>query len=254
MAKKKGGGSNDGSRVMFVSLFMILLAFFILLNSIATIQEQRKKEALESLGGAFGQLPAGASLRDSNAGSPGGPSAPLETEQASRKLLDQVRHVFTGKMGQGVEVQAAPGGKGALIRIKAPSTFSGDQTQLPDELADRLRRLADLAKEADAGVVVRGHTSLELGKDLQEAWWISGRRAQNVVRIFHEAGIPVGDIRMSGRGDLEPLGSEITAAQRQRNERVEVRLKLKEDSDLKPLYPEGSPVEAISGPGGPTDG
>ncbi|MFB6359078.1 MAG: flagellar motor protein MotB, partial [Thiohalorhabdaceae bacterium] len=77
MAKKKGGGSNDGSRVMFVSLFMILLAFFILLNSIATIQEQRKKEALESLGGAFGQLPAGASLRDSNAGSPGGPSAPL---------------------------------------------------------------------------------------------------------------------------------------------------------------------------------
>ncbi|MEF8794798.1 OmpA family protein [Thiohalorhabdus sp.] len=253
MAKKKGGGSNQGSRVMFVSLFMILLAFFILLNAIATIQEERKKEALESLGGAFGQLPSGSSLRESSSGRSGGPSAPVKMEQARSQLLDQVRNIFTGKMGKGVEVRAAPGGNGTLIRIEAPATFSGEQTELPDDLANRLRRLADLAKDAETGVRVRGHTSLELDKDLEEAWWISGRRAQNVLRIFYEAGVPVAGIRMSGRGDLEPVGSESTASQRQGNERVEILLKINRESELQPLFPEGSPAEPVVGPGGRSD-
>ena len=251
---KKGGGSEDGSRVMFVSLFMILLAFFILLNSIATIQEQRKKEALQSLGGAFGQLPRGDSLHDSRAGNPSSPAAPLESKKSTSQLLSQIRNLFTGKMGKGVEVRPAPGGRGILIRIEAPTTFAGDATDLPDQLKDRLQQLAQLAKEAGTGVVVRGHTSLQLDKSLEEAWWISGRRAQNVVRVFHDAGVPVSEVKMGGFGDLRPVGSEATAASRQRNERVEILLKLEKESKLDPLFEDGGPAPPISTAGGAGNG
>jgi len=249
----KGGGESEskkqGQRVLFVSLFMILLAFFILLNSIASIHEERKKEALQSLGGAFGQLPRGTSLRDSQSGSPSGPAAPIESEKTTSQLISQIRNLFTGKLGQGVEVKPAPGGKGVLIRIEAPTVFSGDATELPADLRARLQELAGLAKEAGTGVRVRGHTSLELDKGLEEAWWISGRRAQNVVRVFHEAGVAVADLRMSGVGDLQPVGSEATAASRRRNERVEILLRLKEESETGPLFPGGEPAGPITGAG-----
>jgi chemotaxis protein MotB len=251
---KKGGGSNDGSRVMFVSLFMILLAFFILLNSLATIQEERKKEALKSLGGAFGQLPRGASLNQAKRGSPSSPAEPLESKQAASQLLAQIRNLFTGKMGKGVEVSPAPGGRGVLIRIEAPTTFGGNATALPAQLKERLQKLAGLAKEAGTGVVVRGHTSLQLDKSLEEAWWISGRRAQNVVRVFHQAGVPVSDVKMSGVGDLRPVGSEATAASRRRNERVEVLLKLEEESKLDPLFQGGDHAPPIRTSGGAGNG
>jgi chemotaxis protein MotB len=253
----KGGEDESkkaGQRVMFVSLFMILLAFFILLNSIAQIHEERKKDALRSLGGAFGQLPSGTSLYDSRSGSPSGPSAPVESEQSSSQLISQVRNLFTGKLGQGVEVKPAPGGNGVLIRIQAPSVFQGDSTELPGDLRSRLEKLATMAEEAGTGVVVRGHTGLELDKSLQEAWWISGRRAQNVVRVFHEAGVPVADLKMSGVGDLRPLGSEATAASRRRNERVEVLLRLQEESETGPLFPDGEPAAPITGAGNGQEG
>jgi chemotaxis protein MotB len=254
----KGSGENEsqkqGQRVMFVSLFMILLAFFILLNSIASIHEERKKEALKSLGGAFGQLPRGTSLYDSRSGNPNPPAVPIRGDSAVTQLLSQVRNVFTGKMGQGVEVKSAPGGRGVMIRIEAPAVFPGDSTGLSAEFEARLRRVADLAKEAGTGVVVRGHTSLQVDKGLKEAWWISGRRAQNVLRVFHEAGVATEAMRMNGLGDLEPGAAETTAAGQRRNERVEILLKLEEESQPKPLFPGGEPAAPIAGPPEPGNG
>jgi chemotaxis protein MotB len=64
MDKKKKNIDDDGAdigMVMTVSLFLILLTFFILLNSIAVIDEHRSRMAIGSLIGAFGGLPGGLS-------------------------------------------------------------------------------------------------------------------------------------------------------------------------------------------------
>lgn len=64
MAKKKKKKSAeeagaDGNVILFTALSMILLAFFIVLNSIAVIDTNRKLVALGSLLGSFGILPGG---------------------------------------------------------------------------------------------------------------------------------------------------------------------------------------------------
>ncbi|MBW2681247.1 MAG: flagellar motor protein MotB, partial [Deltaproteobacteria bacterium] len=59
--KKIDDDGADIGMVMTVSLFLILLTFFILLNSIAVIDEHRSRMAIGSLIGAFGGLPGGLS-------------------------------------------------------------------------------------------------------------------------------------------------------------------------------------------------
>jgi len=57
--KDKEAAAKDGNVILFTALSMILLAFFIVLNSIATLDQNRKLEALGSLVGSFGILPGG---------------------------------------------------------------------------------------------------------------------------------------------------------------------------------------------------
>jgi len=63
MAKKKKKEADevakDGNVVLFTALSMILLAFFIVLNSLAVVDTNRKLSALGSLLGSFGVLPGG---------------------------------------------------------------------------------------------------------------------------------------------------------------------------------------------------
>ena len=73
MSKKKKRSDEasgpDLIQIMTISLFIILLAFFILLNTIAVIDEQKKLAVLDSLLGNFGILTGGRSLLEGRGGS-----------------------------------------------------------------------------------------------------------------------------------------------------------------------------------------
>jgi hypothetical protein len=84
--KKIDGEGADIGMVMTVSLFLILLTFFILLNSIAVIDEHRSRMAIGSLIGAFGGLPGGLSpLETGKSIMP--PSAPMVKEELTLEKL-----------------------------------------------------------------------------------------------------------------------------------------------------------------------
>ena len=72
---------QSGVRIMVISLFILLFAYFIVLNSIAVIDEKHELEALGSLIGSFGVLPGGLSPIKGEGESivpPQPPVAPLE--------------------------------------------------------------------------------------------------------------------------------------------------------------------------------
>ncbi|HKL76988.1 MAG TPA: OmpA family protein [Gammaproteobacteria bacterium] len=251
---KKGGGNDEsqkmGQRVLFVSLFMILLAFFILLNSLAEIREERQKEAIKSIGGAFGKMPSGLSLYNRSQSTPNPPGPPLPRDEVENRLLQQTRSVFTGRLGSGAEVRPAATGNGAVIEMDSPTVFSGQSTNLPEELADRVRQVADMVQKAEVTVVVRGYTNLRVDSDFREALWVSGRRAQNVARLFLERGVPQERLRLEGLGDLKPAAQEYSSEGRQKNERVQIRLQIEEGASLRPMYPEGELAPSLKGGGG----
>ena len=244
-----GTKSQDGQRVLFVSLFMIMLAFFILLNSIAVIKEDKTKKAMKSVGGAFGQLPGGRSVTGKE-GEAQAPNAPIPSDNPQQKMIRQLRRVFTGKLGKGAEVGPAPTGNGALVAIDGESNFTGDGTELPAGMRERLQQLTAIAQESDASVRIDGHTSLRQQTSWEDALWVSGRRAQNVAKVMNEAGMPANKIRLTGAGDLQPRAREYDADARGRNERVDIHLKIEEDTKIGPIFPEGEEAPVIRGAGG----
>lgn len=247
---KKSNTARDTGRIMFVSLFMILLAFFILLNAMATIQEQKQQEAMESVGGAFGFLPSGLSLQNMEEG-PSQAAQQLQLVQIQTEMMDQLRRMFTGEMGKGIKVAPAPTGDGAVVRIRSPQVFSGQDTEVPEELTRRLQRVGELIRGMDVSVKVRGHTALRPQGSLEEAWWVSGRRAQNVARILLESGVAEDKVGLAGMGDTRPVAGETPAQDRARNERIDVRIRLNKDTRLEPLFPGGELAPEIDGaPGG----
>jgi len=245
----KSDTAKDTGRILFVSLFMILLAFFILLNAMATIQERKKQEAMESVGGAFGFLPSGLSLQNMEEG-PSKAAHQLQLVQIQTEMMDQMRRMFTGDMGKGITVAPAPTGEGAVLRIQSPQVFAGQDTEVPEGLAQRLRRVGELLRGLEVSVKVRGHTALRPRGSLEEAWWVSGRRSQNVARLLLESGLAADKVELAGLGDTRPTAAEITPQGRARNERIDVRIRLNEETQLKPLFPGGALAPVIGGEGG----
>jgi flagellar motor protein MotB len=82
---------------------------------------------------------------------------------------------------------------------------------------------------------------------LEDSWWVSGRRAQNVVRLLLEEGVSPGKLDLAGLGDTRPAAPETTRRQRARNERIDVRIQVNEDTRLSPLFPGGSLAPEIGG-------
>ena len=89
-----GGGmsAEDAFAVMFTSLNLILLSFFILLNSIAVVDNNRQRRALGSLRGSFGIL-LGGENPDSNSGKSLHREMPFEMQQGAEggKMLREAQ-------------------------------------------------------------------------------------------------------------------------------------------------------------------
>ena len=57
MKRKPEEPEKDEFIVLFTALSMILLAFFIMLNTMAVIDPVRSRKAIDSLVGSFGMMP-----------------------------------------------------------------------------------------------------------------------------------------------------------------------------------------------------
>ena len=95
---QEDGPTIDITLVMTVCLFLILLTFFILLNSIAVIDEQKKLLAFGSLLGAFGALPGGMSPSKTGE-SIMSPFAPMTDERLDIvELLSRMDRMMVGQV------------------------------------------------------------------------------------------------------------------------------------------------------------
>ena len=56
MSEDKHNARNDSGNIIFLSLFLLLLAFFILLNALATIEETKSRKVLSSVAATFRSL------------------------------------------------------------------------------------------------------------------------------------------------------------------------------------------------------
>lgn len=226
MARKQAeeeGNTGAGLLVMMVSLNLILLIFFIFLNSIGTNDAQRVKKALGSLAGRFGLLAGGAHLM------PGEkillPGSPLVSpETTSFSLAREFRTMVADSKLQD-EVRLLMEGPDLVINLSNKLLFPSGAADLSAEAVPLLAKISGLLQDAPFPIRVEGHTDDQaIATDRYPSnWELSAARAAAVLRYFIEARhFPVSRLSAVGLGASRPLVPNNSVSNRARNRRVNI--------------------------------
>ena len=226
MAKKKKNSSDDSAGadigvVMTCSLFLIILTFFILLNSIAVIDDRKQRLAIGSLVGSFGSLSGGLSpLKTGTSIMPS--AAPLVDQKLDFKRFMQALDVDMLR-----NVQVVTTERYNAITINTDDLFDTRDLVLKASDNKFLNQIGAFIKKGDYPIEIIGHTDDRpaVEKGFRSNWEATSLMAIRILRYFVEIG-QVDPERLSayGRGGQDPITTNDTVESRRLNRRVELKL------------------------------
>jgi hypothetical protein len=160
VSQQPGGRQSNSHIVALLSLKILLLAFFILLNALASFEEERRDAVLDSVRQAFeGVLPAQGNLSSS--------PAALDVFEGADRVIESLKNLFGDDLPI-VERRDNPNSWTLQVDFPASDLFAGDGRELAPEGAETLRiigavledpRFADLGYRVDLLYGVRGRSS-----------------------------------------------------------------------------------------------
>jgi chemotaxis protein MotB len=236
--KRKGDDDSvvDVGMVLTVSLFLIILTFFILLNSIAVMDEHRTRLAIGSLIGAFGGLPGGLSPMDSGK-SVLPPSAPMIDEELTlEQLMSYVQRDINGVPG---EIKFEANGKEKKIIINENALYNEKEHQLKSSIRPFLDKVSRIINQGDFPVEIAGYTDnvVNAKNGYRSNWELSTIMALKVLKYFvSDCDVLPARLTAYGFGSNYPIASNDTRLSRAQNKRVEICLKYNPPTYIKRIF------------------
>ena len=188
-------------------------------NSVAPTGERQRDGTI--VGGILGGF-LGAAASDDNrmGGALIGATAGAIAGGAIGAALDRQARDLRGSLAND-DIRIQNTGEELIVTMPEGILFDVDSAAIRASLQSDLRALArNLQQYPDTTVDVIGHTdntgSAEYNQDL------SARRAQAVAGVLLEAGVAPARVRAYGRGETQPVATNLTPEGRQQNRRVEV--------------------------------
>ena len=240
MGKRKKRNDDDSGAnigmVMTVSLFLILLTFFILLNSIAVIDDNRTRLAIGSLIGAFGGLPGGLSPVESGK-SALPPTAPIiEEELTLEQIMSYVKRDLKELEGD-IKLETIGGQK--RIIINEEGLFMRNGFNIKPSAQTLLDKLGQIISKGSFPVEIAGYTdnAIHPEKGYKSDWEISAIMALKVLKYFvSQCGVLPKRITAYGSGSNHPVTSNESIQSRAQNRRVEIDLKYNAPAYIKRIF------------------
>jgi len=231
MPKKKKQTEDAPSNlimVMTVSLFIILLAFFILLNSLAVVDESRQRLALGSLMENFGVLSGGFSIMK-------GGDQKITSEKITRigNLLD-FSDLIQGDEDPLNDLVVTSDRKRSVITLPAALIFEPASARITTSSHAVLDRIAKAIHETEYSVDIAGYMdkNAEASNTGFSSRELSSLRALAVLRYFIEEGDVSPDLLTAyGWGEFRPLASNRIREGRILNQRLEITMAHKKRLD-----------------------
>jgi chemotaxis protein MotB len=182
-----GGGGDDSFNVLFISLNLILLSFFILLNSISVKDSERIRKALGSLLGTFGVLDGGnetAKTGDSAlAKKPVTVEAKSTREDEVAKLVQRLRQAT-----RETRFKIVPTADNIRVEFPDEILFRPSGSEINPELFGTLDSVARVLRQLGREMVVQGFSDPRPPANYPSNLELSGSRAVAVARYLVEAG------------------------------------------------------------------
>ncbi len=231
--KKKNTQADDESPawlVTFSDLMTLLLTFFVLLLSLASLTDERKvKKTIGSLMGSFG--PVQGSVQPLTTKPRTLISEPGPMEDVPSEDLEPLRPLVWEEDGEDLDFRS-----NRFIQILSVDTqvlFEPGEKALSPKGRQLLKRLLPVLAKVKYPLLITGHTGAlrsemssnyvvgqkDDGIDL--SWNLSLQRLLTVYRVLLAGGIPPDNLRMEGFGRFRPRASNTTPEGRKANRRVE---------------------------------
>mgnify|MGYP006282789257 CR=1 FL=1 len=230
--KQKSGGTADWL-ITFSDVMTLLLTFFVLLLSMASLQNPRKEHlALGSISQAFGMGKQNMSL--------------LGTQPSQRKTLLEPGPLQGRKdleilqnlkwEDQQTDVEFISNAFVQILSLNAAVLFDQGASQLTPQGKRLLRKIAPKLQEIEFPVLIAGHTAILPGEQeidslrrqksqgLHASWSLSLERTVEVYRFLLEAGVSPKQLKMEAFGKFQPRYSNFTQKGRRLNRRVDLVL------------------------------
>ena len=232
MARKKKDSGGDGQPawlITFSDLMTLLLTFFVLLVSMAVIDERHKLVVLGSVSSSFGIGQA-----NFNPKSPEGGSSKVEPGAMMEPDMTPIKDMLWEEIGDDLNFQENRFVQ--ILSINAEVLYEPGRTELSEKGKDILNRMIPELMRIKYPLLVAGHTANrrdEEGKNYQvdfdtakadSTWALSLARGVGVYRYLLQNGIASNRLSQEAFGQFHPRYADRSPAGRLLNRRVDIVL------------------------------
>ncbi len=224
--------------VTYSDLVTLLLTFFVLLLSMASMDPVKFTKASSSIKDAFGIHAAPSTISFSIPILPSAPITPYSPiqEHTTKKVYEEVKsQIDSLRLSKDIGVLKRDD-QSIVLRISESVLFKPGQAKLSIKSYPTLRTIADIINPLPMDLRIEGHTDDSPLKDKPYSQWdLSVNRSVSVLRFFNQSNLLTLD-RMSsvGYGKDRPVVPNKNDAARALNRRVDFVLRLNSpDTQLK---------------------
>ncbi|RJP31758.1 MAG: hypothetical protein C4527_07195 [Candidatus Omnitrophota bacterium] len=223
----------------FSDMMSLLLCFFVLLFSLSTIEKKKAIQAIGSLRGAFGGLPAPYVLENiPNKHTKPEMSRPAQTVRrtsyaTSELVREEKQKVQSMKLQSVIQVTGTE--QGITFRITGDFVFDPGQYKIKPDALIALKFIAsELIQFPSNPIKIDGHT--DASGDADANFILAANRAYAVLEFLRDIGCEWGQVeesRMSYEsfGEYAPLHEADTPISQSLNRRVEITLLQSDEGD-----------------------
>lgn len=226
--KSKGGSSQEemstgGWEVIYSGFVLILLCFFIMLCSFASMEESKVLRFVKSFTDAVSILPGGLDFESGEYVLPHLPDI-VDKESELAHIFEDLRKL-TGDFGLEEDVNLFFSSKGLVMRLSDTLMFNLGAAEILPEAIPLLEKVAFIISNTPYAVCIEGHTDnlpIHTSK-FPSNWELSTARSVNVLRYFTEKEkVPMKRLSAVGFGEFQPIFANDRPGHRAKNRRVEI--------------------------------
>lgn len=259
--EKKAADEGPGWLATYGDLVTLLLAFFVMLFAVSSVEAQKFEAFLTGLGqfdnaaaapGVWPPSAAEAPIFSLNANIGQG-SLDEEATAADEALREQER--IEEELAQAVEaagltdsLELRPDPRGIAVALTTDNVlFEIGSAELTASGHEVIAHIADVLQALDHDVTIEGHTDdTPLNRAGYSNWHLSTDRAVSVVQAFAvQHGIAPTRLSAVGYGEHKPLDATDSPEARARNRRVEIVVHTRSEQRLAETSPEAAPITPV---------
>ena len=231
MLKKRSAETNNetggGWEIVYTGFILILLCFFIMLSSFATMQKSKIAQFVRSFVDAVSVLPSGSGFEENKETvAPSTEIVDLQDELAKiHKELQKYQAGGNQSLKSHIEIETTR--EGLVLRLADNALFEIGSARIAADARPLLDEIGSILMKTRLSVRIEGHTDdLPIStREYPSNWELSTARAVTVLRyLLTECSVPAKRLSAAGYGQFQPLVSNRTEENRAKNRRVEIFL------------------------------